>query len=134
MAKEKILVVEDELIIAWDVKNRLNNLGYRVPSVIASGEEAIKKSEEIHPDLVLMDIRVKGKIDGIEAAKQISDRFNIPVVYITACSDEDTLKRAKLKKPFGYISKPFDDVELDTLILLTLKNHKLKSRIRKNKG
>ncbi len=133
MTKEKILIVEDESIIAWDVKNRLNNLGYGVPSIIASGEEAIKKSEEIHPDLVLIDIKVKGKIDGIEAANQISDRLNIPVIYITAYSDEDTLKRATLKKPFGYISKPFDDVELDTLILLTLNNHKSKSRIKKSK-
>ena len=128
MAKEKILVVEDESIIAWDVKNRLNELGYSVPSVSSSGEDAIEKSEEMHPDLVLMDIKIKGDVDGIEAAKQIYDRFDIPVVYMSAYSDDKTLKRAMLTKPFGYITKPFDDLELDALIVLTLESHRLKPK------
>ena len=82
MAKARILVVEDEGIVAMDVRNRLNDLGYAVPGVVSSGEEAFKKAGEAHPDLVLMDIRLKGDMDGIEAAEQIRARFDVPVVSV----------------------------------------------------
>ena len=99
----KILVVENEGIVAMHLKNMLKSLGYAVSAVVFSGEEAIKKAAETHPDLVLMDIRLKGEMDGIEAAEQIRVRFNIPVVYLTAYTDDETLQRAKVTEPFGLL-------------------------------
>ena len=107
MAKIQILVVEDESIVARDIQKTLQNLGYDVPCVVSSGEAAIQKAEENRPDLVLMDIVLKGKMDGIEAAEQICSRFNIPIVYLTAYTDDKMLARAKITEPFGYIVKPF---------------------------
>lgn len=109
MAKTEILIVEDERITAEDIRLSLGGLGYAVTGMASSGEEAIRKAEELHPDLVLMDIVLGGDMDGIEAAKRIRARFNIPVVYLTAYADEKTLERAKVTQPFGYILKPFDD-------------------------
>ena len=103
MAKAKILVVEDKKIIQRDIQNRLKGLGYLVPAVASSGKEALEKARETQPDLVLMDIVLKGEMDGVTAAKYIHDQLHIPVVYLTAYSDEDTLKRAKITEPFGYI-------------------------------
>src|SRR5574342_581045 len=91
----KILVVEDENIVAKDIQNTLKGLGYVVTAVVASGEEAIQKAAETQPDLVLMDIMLKGYQDGVEAARQILTRYNIPVIYLTAYTDETTLERAK---------------------------------------
>jgi len=101
MAKAKILIVEDEAITAKDLQNMLRGLGYDAPEIASSGEGAIKKAEEIKPDLILMDIRLKG-VDGIEAAELIRDRFNIPVVYVTAYLDEERLKKTKVSEPYGY--------------------------------
>lgn len=116
MADPQILVVEDERIVATGIRNMLGTLGYRVPAVVASGEEAIKKAAELHPDLVLMDIVLQGEMDGIEAAEQIRRRFNIPVIYLTAYADEATLQRAKLTAPYGYLLKPFNERELHAAI------------------
>ena len=109
MAKTEILIVEDERITAEDIRLSLGGLGYAVTGMASSGEEAIRKAEELHPDLVLMDIVLGGDMDGIEAAKRIRARFKIPVVYLTAYADEKRLERAKVTQPFGYILKPFDD-------------------------
>ncbi len=109
MRKEKILVVEDEVIIALDLKKTLNNLGYAVIKMTTSGEEAVKIAEKMHPDLALMDIKLKGNLNGIEAAKRIQDRFNIPVIYVTAYSDRKTLGLMKKTGPFLHVSKPFVD-------------------------
>jgi len=109
MANVNVLVVEDESIVAMDIRASLIRLGYNVPAITYSGEAAIKKAGELLPDLVLMDIHLNGKMDGIEAAQQIHDRFDIPVVYLTAYSDEKTLERANVTEPFGYIIKRFDD-------------------------
>lgn len=126
MTKDKILVVEDESIIALDIKNMLIHLGYTVPAVLNCGRDAIQMSKEIRPDLVLMDINIKGDMDGVEAAKRIFLQFNIPVIYITAYSDKKTLKRAVKSNPYGYIPKPFDSLELHTLIALTINSHRMK--------
>ena len=99
----RILVVEDEAIVAMALRGRLENLGYDAVGVVASGEEAIEKADELRPDLVLMDIRLSGAMDGIEAAELIRVRFDIPVVYLTAYADQATLDRAKLTGPFGYL-------------------------------
>ncbi len=133
MAEIKILVVEDESIIAEDIRRSLQNLGYSVSAVVSSGEKAIKVVEENSPDLVLMDIMLQGKMDGIEAAEQIRSHFNIPVVYLTAYSDEKILERAKITEPFGYIIKPFKERELYINIEVALYKHKMEKKLRESK-
>ncbi|WP_342305166.1 PAS domain S-box protein [Methanolobus sp. ZRKC5] len=130
MTKSKILIVEDELITALDMKNRLEDFGYLVPFTVASGEEAIEKVEEICPDLVLMDVMLEGDMDGIQAAEQIHARFDIPVVYLTAYADDNTLQRAKITEPFGYILKPFEEKELFTSIEIALYKHKMEIKLK----
>ena len=125
MTNAKILVVEDENIVALEIKKRLQKLGYIVPGVASTGEDAISKAEGILPDLVLMDIMLKGEIDGINAAGEIRKRFNIPVIYLTAYSDGDTIERAKLTEPYGYILKPFEEDDLRTAIEIALYRHQM---------
>ncbi|MBW4486303.1 MAG: response regulator [Trichocoleus desertorum ATA4-8-CV12] len=129
MTTVNIMVVEDESIVAKDLQNRLKKFGYAVPVVAASGEEAILRASENHLDLVLMDIRLKGAIDGIEAARQIHHRFQLPIIYLTAYADDDTLARAKQTQPFGYILKPFKERELNTTIEITLARHRLEKQL-----
>lgn len=129
MFNARILVVEDESIVAMDIQDTLKHLGYTVPATAASGEEAIKKSVETHPDLVLMDINLQGKMDGVEAANQIFSRCNIPVIYLTAYGDDDTLARAKVTEPFGYILKPFQERDLCTSIEVGLYKHQMQQKL-----
>lgn len=110
--KKQILVVEDEAITAMDIQLKLINLGYNVPAIVCSGEEAIIKVKENKPDLVLMDINLNREMDGIEAASRIHSFSDIPVIYLTAYSDDKTLARAKITEPYAYIIKPFKDREL----------------------
>jgi len=130
MDKTKILVVEDQTIVALNIRNRLKNLGYAVPSAVGSGKEAIREAELTNVDIVLMDIMLKGDMDGIEAARIIKSRFGIPIIYLTACTDFETLERAKLTDPEGYISKPFKEEDLCKNIETAL----LKSRSKKKKS
>jgi PAS domain S-box-containing protein len=132
MTDAKILIVEDEAIVAKDLQYRLNKFGYTVPEIASSGEEAINKALQISPDLVLMDIRLKGKMDGIEAAQEIYRRLNIPVIYLTAYADDNTLERAKITEPFGYLIKPFKEKELQTNIEITLIKHRLERQLKAN--
>jgi len=132
MADAKILVVEDENIVAKDIENSLKSLGYAVSAVVSSGEEAVKSAEDTHPDLVLMDIVLKGEMDGVQAAEQIHDQFNIPVVYLTAYADEKTIQRATATEPFGYIVKPFERRELQSSIKVALCRNKTESKLRKS--
>ncbi len=128
-----ILVVEDERITAEDIKSGLECSGYHVIDMVASGKEAIESAGKLHPDLVLMDIKLKGKMDGIEAAGQIKLKYDIPVIYLTAYSDEYTLARAKATEHSGYImkdetgliKKPFEESELHSAIDTTLYRHKM---------
>lgn len=129
MSDTKILIVEDEGIIAEDLKNRLRKLGYVVPAVASSGEEAVQKAAETRPDLVLMDIRLKGEMTGVEAAGRIRDRFDIPVIYLTAYADENTLHQAKITEPFGYVLKPFDERELHIAIEMARYKHRMEQEI-----
>ncbi len=131
MTKTQILVVEDEGIVAEDIQRSLQSLGYIVSAVVSSGEEAIIKAEENSPDLVLMDIVLKGEMDGIEAANLLRSRFNIPVIYLTAYADEKTLERAKVTEPFGYIVKPFEDRELQTAVEMALYKYKMETKLKK---
>jgi len=133
MSPTSLLVVEDESIVAMDIKHRAEGLGYRVVGMAASGEEAIELARKEKPDLVLMDIVLKGEMDGIQAADVIKEELNIPVVYLTAYSDEKTLDRAKLTGPFGYIIKPFEDRELHSAIEVALYKHKMDSKLQESK-
>lgn len=116
----RILVVEDEAIIAMDIQGILRKLGFVDSEVVFSGEESIKKVASGRPHLVLMDIKLKGNLDGIQAAKQIYYEYNVPVIYITAFGDENTLKRANGTARYGYITKPFEENELQSIILSAL--------------
>ncbi len=127
-----LLVIEDERIVARDLKLSLEALGYSVPAIADSGEMAIEKADELRPDLILMDIRLTGKIDGISAAQAILDQFDIPVIYLTAHSDEATLARAKLTHPLGYIIKPFEERELRVIIEMALYKHKIERQLKEN--
>ena len=133
MSKINILVTEDESIEAKDIQNSLRKLGYNVPLTVSSGEEAIVAAEEHKPDLVLMDIMLKGELSGIEAADQIRQRFNIPVIYLTAYADESTLAKAKITEPYGYIIKPFKEIDLHTTIEMALYKHGKEAQIRKER-
>ncbi|MEH2348898.1 MAG: ATP-binding protein [Nostoc sp.] len=133
MTSAKILVVEDEAIVAKDLQNRLINFGYAVPAIASSGEEAINKAVEIYPDLVLMDIKLKGLMDGIEAALEIHKYLDIPVIYLSAYADDKTLERVKITEPFSYLLKPFKERELKTNIEITLNKHSLERQLKVNK-
>ncbi len=116
----KILVVEDEMIIGAKISMQLTSLGYEVTGILPRGEEAILHVEENKPDIILLDINLKGKLDGITTAEQIQLRNNIPVIYLTANSDEATFNRAKLTRPYAFISKPFKQLDLQRAIELTI--------------
>ncbi len=110
--KLRILVVEDEAIVAKDLQMRLINLGYDVPVTVATGEQAIARAGELKPDMVLMDISLRGAMLGTEAASKIHSLYNIPVIFLTAYSDEQTLENAKAAEPMGYITKPIEKNDL----------------------
>lgn len=125
MARAQILVVEDDSIIVMELEDRLYKLGYTVCTATAYGEEAIDKAAELAPDLVLMDIRLKGAMDGIEAAAEIRERYDIPVVYLTAYADNNTLQRAQITEPYSYLIKPFEERELHIAIEMALYKHRM---------
>ena len=132
MAKTRILVVDDEDSVARYMQKKLESLGYAVPAIAFSGEEAIREAAATRPDLILMDIRLPGGLDGVEATGKIQARFNIPVVYLTAYADDETLQRAKISEPYGYILKPSNEVELQTTISIALYKHKMDSKLKES--
>jgi diguanylate cyclase (GGDEF)-like protein/PAS domain S-box-containing protein len=132
MTQARILVVEDESIVAADIQDRLEALGYEVPATVGWGEKAVELAGALRPDLVLMDIQLKGRMDGIEAADQIRQRFNIPVVYLTANADHPTVQRAKVTEPFGYVIKPFEERELHTTIEVALYKHRAEQTLKES--
>jgi CheY-like chemotaxis protein len=126
MAKANIIVVEDEGIVSIDIRSMLKRAGYDIAAVAFLGEEAVKKAEEAHPDLVLMDIGLKGGIDGIEAAKKIRKQLQIPIVFLTGYADEKTLAKAREADPSGFIIKPINEEELYKTIEHALNEHRNK--------
>lgn len=132
MRKRNILIVEDEKIVAIDLKRRLLNLDYEVPDIISTGEEAIIRAGELKPDLILMDIMLAGKLDGILAAEEIRSRYKIPVIFLTALTDEGTLQRAKISEPFGYILKPFEIRDLRSSIEIALYKSDAERRLKES--
>ena len=133
MSKTNILVVEDENIVAKDIQMSLRKLGYNVVAICSNGEDAINAAEEHAPDLVLMDIMLKGDMSGIEAAEQIRERFNTPIIYLTAYADESTLSKAKITEPYGYIIKPFKEIDLRTSIEMAQYKHQKETVVRKER-
>ena len=128
--KPRILVVEDDTIIAAELEDRLLDLDYQVCAKTGTAENAVILAEGLQPDLVLMDIRLKAEMDGVEAAGIIRSNFDIPVIFLTAYADDDTLERAKVTGPYGYIIKPFEERELHTAIEIGLHKHKLEQKLR----
>jgi len=120
MHHKKILIVEDEILVADNIKKTIEKNGYDATSLAVSGEKALQIAEAENPDLVLMDIVLKGEMDGINTADRISKQFGIPIIFLTAYSDEDTFKRAKITEPFGYIAKPFETRQLCMAIEIAL--------------
>ncbi len=132
MPATRILVVEDQNIIALDLQSRLTGLGYEVPVILAHGEEAVLHCQADLPDLILMDIRLKGQVDGIQAAERIRTFADLPIIYLTAHSDDQTLARAQQTEPHGYLLKPFEDRELRLTIEIALYKHSMERQLRDN--
>ena len=130
MSKAIILVVEDDVIEAMDIKRNLESMGYCVPETASSGEEALKKLSEFRPDLILMDIILCGKMDGIETAEVIKNQYKIPIIYLTAYSETETIERAKLTEPYAYLIKPFDSNELKNSIEIVVYKHKMETKLK----
>ena len=130
MPKATILIVEDEPIVAADISQQLAALGYEVCAITATGEEALVLASELRPTVILMDICLKGPMDGVDAAEQIRREVKVPAIYLTANSDRVTLQRAKLTGPIGYILKPFDERDLEIQIEIALYKHQLESDLR----
>jgi len=123
MSKINILVVEDESIVSKDIQNSLKKLGYNVVGSSATGEKAIELANSENPDVVLMDIMLKGEMNGIDAAAVIKEKQSIPVIFLTAYADELTLSKAKVTQPYGYILKPFKEIDLHTTIEMAIYKH-----------
>lgn len=134
MEPTKILVVEDEFITGLEIQDRLRNMGYDVPEVIASGEDAITWVAEFHPDIIIMDITLQGVMTGIEAAERIRERYNIPVIFLTAHSDDATIEKAVTAEPFGYLIKPLEERALKTAIRMALYKHSLDKALRESEN
>jgi signal transduction histidine kinase len=126
----RILVVEDERIVARDLASALAELGYAVPATVATGEDALERVRDLHPDVVLMDIRLPGAVDGIQAATSIRQEHDVPVIYLTAHSDDETLRRAMETEPIGYLVKPFSPPQLRCAIEIALHRREINARLR----
>lgn len=132
MTDPRILIVEDELLIAKSLSKKLNKLGYAVVDIVSSGEAVLNRLTEITPDLILMDIAIKGNLDGIETAAKIRQTHDIPVVYVTAYADDKTLERAEVTGSYGYILKPYKERELHATIKMVLSKHKEAVKLRQS--
>ena len=132
MGTAKIFIVEDEAIVAESLNDQLEALGYIVTGYAPSGEEALRNIKNNLPDLVLMDIMLEGEMDGVETAQQIKELYGIPVIFLSAYSDSETLGRAKLTEPFGYLIKPYKERELHTTLEITLYKHRMEKRVREH--
>lgn len=129
--KPAIFIVEDEAIVANDIKETLKSLGYEVPGIAKSGEIAIEKVGALRPDLVLMDIHLATEMDGVETAGKINALYGIPVIYLTAYADKPLIDRAKVTEPYGYVIKPYDERELQSVIEMALYKHRIEREIKK---
>lgn len=129
MSQTNILVVEDESIVSKDIQHSLTKLGYNVVGAASTGEKALELARSEHPDIVLMDIMLKGDMNGIETAEIIRKELSVPVVFLTAYADESTLSKAKITEPYGYIIKPFKEIDLHTSIEMAIYKHSKEQEI-----
>jgi PAS domain S-box-containing protein len=134
VGKTRILVAENEAIVAEDIKLKLERFGYEVPATASSGEEAVELAADVHPDLVLMDIRMPGKMDGVDAAVKIKKMCDIPVVFVSAFADKETLDRAKIAEPVGFIIKPFIELELQKTVEIALYGYGMEMKLRQSEA
>jgi two-component system, sensor histidine kinase and response regulator len=134
MLPTRVMVVEDERVVALNIKRRLISLGYEVPASASSGRQALEAMNAVRPDIVLMDIHIEGSMDGIETAALIPEQLHIPVIYLTAYSGDDTLERAKETKPYGYLLKPFSERELHATIQMALERRKTDIALRESEA
>ncbi|MBL4578244.1 MAG: response regulator [Flavobacteriales bacterium] len=133
MKKANILIVEDESIVAKDIQHTLEKLGYAVMATLPEGEKAVEFVKNELPDLIFMDIMLKGEMTGIDTAIQIHRNFSVPIIYLTAYADKDTLSKAKISQPHGYIIKPFKEVDIRTAVEIALYKHKKEDKIKKER-
>jgi DNA-binding LytR/AlgR family response regulator len=133
MSKINVLVVEDESIVSKDIQYSLKKLGYQIVGSAATGEKAVELATQLMPDIILMDIMLKGDITGIEASAQIKETLNIPIIFLTAYADENTLSKAKVTEPYAYIIKPFKEIDLHTSIEMALYKHSKELEILKER-
>jgi PAS domain S-box-containing protein len=126
----RILIVEDESLVARDIENMVTSLGYEVCGIVSTDEQALARADELRPNLILMDVIIKGTLDGIAVAERIWETQHVPVIYVTAYSDEQTLKRAKFTEAFGYVLKPFDERELKIAIEMAYYKWQMGMRLR----
>jgi len=134
MVQAKVLVVEDEAIVAMDLRRALEGFGYQVPAIATCGIEAIEMARKFRPDIVLMDIRLEGQMDGIDVAHKLNGSWDVPVVFLTAYSNETTLQRAKQAQPFGFLLKPFQERELRSAVEVALYKHSMEKRLHQRKS
>jgi len=132
MGRARVLIAEDDHIVAMELQDRLQRLGYTICATVAYGEEALRWAAEAKPDLVLMDVKLRGAVDGVAAAEQIRSHFQLPVVYLVAHPDRDTLQRAKVTEPYEYVVKPFEERELHSSIEIALYKHEVENRLKKS--
>ena len=128
-----VYIVEDESIVAKDIQNSLKKLGYNVLGISNNGADAIKNIVDLEPHIVLMDIMIKGPLTGIDVAEKIKKEYNIPVIFLTAYADESTLSKAKITEPYGYILKPFKEIDLHSTIEMAIYKHKKDTEIQKER-
>lgn len=133
MSKINVLVVEDESIVSKDIQQSLKKLGYNVVGAASTGDKAIEIAGAELPDIVLMDIMLKGEMNGIEAANEIKNLYEIPVIFLTAYADEATLSKAKISQPYGYVLKPFKEIDLHTTIEMATYKHQKEREIVKER-
>ena len=134
MSKINVLVIEDESIVSKDLQHSLTKLGYNVVGAASNGEKAIELAGLKNPNIILMDIMLKGDMNGIEAAEKIKELYSVPIVFLTAYSDESTLSKAKITEPYGYILKPFKEIDLHTTIEMAVYKHSKEQEIVKERN
>ena len=134
LVETRILIVEDEAVVALHLRQALTKLGHKVAGIATTGDQALKLIDEVFPDIILMDINIQGEMDGIETAKRIPRYLHIPIIYLTAYSEDTTLKRAADTCPYGYLIKPFLDRELHATIKMALERSRADEAVRENEA
>src|SRR3954454_10396589 len=132
MASARILIVEDDRVVARDIAQQMVRAGHTMVGTTTRGEEALALAARAQPDLVLMDVRLEGELDGIDTARLLRERLDLAVVFLTAYADEDTVRRATTAEPFGYVLKPFDETQLRTVVEMALYKHGAERRLRES--